>query len=346
MQNDKTHLLKYIKIDSFAWLPKKTTDDIDNFLTLCQARGYSDDTIRAYFYDFLYFFRWFKTKKTTFINITAKNLVAFIKYQNELMAATASINRRLTTIDQFYRFCFGDNIPGQSNFAHSGKNNNQFLTYDSSVGIHMIKRRSNSILKVKQVQKIIIPLEASDLAKFVRTLTTRRDIAIVYMMLFSGLRSSEVIGLKIENINQLNSTMLIFGKGKKERLIPMAPQLEYALNRYLDTERPVISKSKNVFLALKGPKRGNPLTREGLRSLFRYKRATSGVTNANPHRFRHTFARNMAATGMSLPVLQRLLGHADHRTVIRYINMSQMDLQQEFIAAIDKIEKKYGKSIL
>ena len=87
------------------------------------------------------------------------------------------------------------------------------------------------------------------------------------------------------------------------------------------------------------------MTLEGLRGIFRYTRAASGITHANAHRFRHTFGRNMAAAGMSLPALQRLLGHSDHRTTLKYINLTLQDVHTDFEKAQSQIKDLYGESI-
>lgn len=328
-----------------AGLGPRITHDIDNFLNLCLARGFSEKTARAYAYDFLYFFRWLEEKKLSFKKINIKNMIEFIAYQQKNDAGASSINRRLITIDQFFRFCYGDHIQNPGSMAHTGKSKVSFLTYDSLLGIHPIKRRSYAYLKVKGTQKLIVALESDEVAKFFKTLITKRDIAIFYLMLFCGLRSCEVMELQLENINRIDSTVLVLGKGKRQRHVPMSADVMKALDNYIDTERPARAKTDHVFLALKGPKRGMALTAEGFRSIFRYKRATSGVTHANPHRFRHTFARNMAATGMPLPILQILVGHNDPRTTLKYINLTQLDVRKDFLKAMQEVEKNYGKSI-
>jgi len=342
---NKIAVLKNGNHYSIRGLPPRVSSDIDSFLNLCSARGFSERTSRAYIFDLLSFFRWLQPKKISFKKFTFKNKVEFISDQKKLQMAAQSINRRLNTIDQFYRFCFGKNIQGNTDIAYSGKRYDTFLTYDSSIGIHPIKRKSYKTLKVKETQKLIIPIESKDAAKFFKSLITKRDIAIFNIMLFCGLRSCEVISLKIENINWLNSTILVMGKGGRERHIPISAEVEKSLKIYIDTERPALSKSNHVFLVLKGKNRGMPLTAEGFRAIFRYKRATSGVKNANPHRFRHTFARNMAACGMSLPVLQKITGHHDFRTLLKYINLAQIDVKKDFTKCMKEIEKSYGKSI-
>ena len=79
------------------------------------------------------------------------------------------------------------------------------------------------------------------------------------------------------------------------------------------------------------------MTAAGLRALFRYHRRRSGIENANPHRFRHTFAVDMVREGMPLAVLKRLLGHSSIEMTMRYVNLSAEDVRQEFERAVRRL---------
>jgi len=82
------------------------------------------------------------------------------------------------------------------------------------------------------------------------------------------------------------------------------------------------------------------MTPAGLRSLFRHHRATSGVPPANPHRFRHTFGADMVRSGVSLPALQRLMGHAHIHTTLLYIQLTPQDVFDEYSRAVAQIAKR------
>jgi integrase/recombinase XerD len=79
------------------------------------------------------------------------------------------------------------------------------------------------------------------------------------------------------------------------------------------------------------------MTKAGLRSLFRYHRSQSGVAKANPHRFRHTFGSDMIRAGVSLPALQRLMGHSHIDTTMLYVQLSPADVYQEFVRAVARL---------
>ena len=85
------------------------------------------------------------------------------------------------------------------------------------------------------------------------------------------------------------------------------------------------------------------MTAAGLRSLFRHRRgATAQLANANAHRLRHTFGADMARSGVRLPILQRMMGHADGKTTLQYVNLSMADIAAEYSRAIASIERRYG----
>lgn len=116
-------------------------------------------------------------------------------------------------------------------------------------------------------------------------------------------------------------------------MLPLAPELVDVLHNYLRLERPVTS-SPYLFVSLKGPRRGQPMRAAGLRSLFRHHRAESQVPRANPHRFRHTFGSDMVRAGISLPALQRLMGHAQIHTTLHYARLAPRDVWREYARAI------------
>ncbi len=107
------------------------------------------------------------------------------------------------------------------------------------------------------------------------------------------------------------------------------------LKQYLSIERP-LTNSTSLFVCLKGRSRGLSLTSAGLRSLFRHHRVTSHIPQANPHRFRHTFGADMVRAGISLPALQHLMGHAQIRTTLLYVQLAPQDIWREYRSAIEK----------
>jgi integrase/recombinase XerC len=276
-------------------------------------------------------------------------LIDFIHHEKGRNASPASINRRLNTLDIFYRFCFEKQIPGTrspDNVEHLRRE--RYITMDSNIGIFPIYSKGKNPFRVRMPHKLVKALEKDEVEQFFSTLHSYRNKSIVMLMLICGLRSQEVLNLKLCDINTFNKRLKVLGKGNKERIVPVPDNVLEILNKYIETERPTGKKSvklEEIFLNKKGPRRGLPMTIEGLRGVFRYNRAVSGIKHANPHRFRHTFGKNMAQAGVTIAVLQKILGHNDYKTTLKYINLTLNDVHDDFEKAQEQINKAYAQSI-
>jgi site-specific recombinase XerD len=195
-------------------------------------------------------------------------------------------------------------------------------------------------------RRLIVPLTRREVILFFESLHTWRDFSIVSLMLFCGLRSREVLSLSFKDLNLTQKELRVWGKGDKDRVLPLAPYARTSICSYLQIERPKTDHDV-LFVNLKGRDRGDPMSADGLREIFRYHRKRSGVVKANPHRFRHTFASDMVRVGVSLPVLMRLMGHTKIQMTMRYVNLSSEDVRQEFEQAIHhRMELSHnGKSL-
>ena len=191
-----------------------------------------------------------------------------------------------------------------------------------------------SRLRVKVPKRNIVPLSVDEVARFWSSFRTSRDLAIVGLMLLQGLRSMEVLALNRDDVLLPEGQLRVRGKGSKIRFLPLAPEAIQLLDHYLRVERPRNSTDAALFVSLKGTARGTRMTAAGLRSLFRYHRQTTGVTLANPHRFRHTFASDMVRAGVSLPALMQLMGHADIQTTLVYVDVTPLEVYQQYARAV------------
>jgi site-specific recombinase XerD len=144
--------------------------------------------------------------------------------------------------------------------------------------------------------------------------------------------------LKLGDLLFSEALIRVHGKGSRIRLLPLPPETIRILQCWLRTERP-LTNTPEVFVSLKGKARGQAMTPAGLRSLFRHHRSTSGVAPANPHRFRHTFGSDMIRAGVSLPALQRLMGHACIHTTLLYIQLTPQDVFAEYARAVEQIAR-------
>jgi len=249
-----------------------------------------------------------------------------------------TVNHRLGTVRCCYRFHTGQEIPADK--VHFQRR----YTKRSPLGYGRPRRAIARGLRLKQDRRVIVPLSAEEVAKFWQSFRTYRDLGLVGLMLLDGLRSCEVLALELEDVQLAEGEMCVRGKGNKQRLVPLSPEILEVLGNYLRIERP-LTNAPALFVSLKGRQRGQPLTAAGLRSLFRHHRMRSQVRHANPHRFRHSFGRDMVQAGMSLPALQKLMGHAQISTTMLYVELAPQDVWREYARAIEK-RKKLGSEHL
>ncbi len=301
------------------------------FLDGQRLRQLSPRSLRIYAYDLLDFARWFEPQHHSLAEITEFTLVEYVRHQLEQdpKPSPQTVNHRLGTVRCCYRFHTGQEIPaGQVHFQRC-------YTKRSPLGYGRPRTAVARGLRLKQDRRVIVPLSAEEVAKFWQSFRTYRDLALVGLMLLDGLRSCEILGLKLEDVQLADGQMRVHGKGNKKRLLPLAPDIVEVLGHYLRLERP-LTNAPALFISLKGRQRGQPMNAAGLRSLFRHHRMRSQVQHANPHRCRHTFGADMVRAGMSLPALQQLMGHSQIRTTMLYVELAPQDVWREYARAIEK----------
>jgi site-specific recombinase XerD len=305
---------------------------INRYLDQERVRGVADSTLRSYAHDLLHFLRWWaiahKTSAITQKALTESTFLDYIRFQvsQHPSPAAASINRRVGTVERAMRREFPDAArmlaPG---FQH-------WYWRQSHLGYGR-PRPALTQLRVKTPKHVVVPLAVDSVARFWSSFRTSRDLAIVGLMLLHGLRSCEVLALNLEDVHIPDSQIRVLGKGKKIRVLPLIGESLDLLDHYLCLERPPHC-GQALFVSLKGTARGNRMTPAGLRSLFRHHRQTTGVVQANPHRFRHTFASDMIRAGISLPALMQLMGHAQIQTTLVYVQVTPQDVWQQYARAV------------
>jgi site-specific recombinase XerD len=310
----------------------KEIDPCNEFLDALLLRNLSPRSLRSYAYDLLNFARWWwgpTAPPLSQIDETA--LADYVRFQldQQPRPCAQTINHRLTVVRALLRFHLGTvgvtSTPWQ-----------RTVTTYPPMGIGRRRRQLATTLRLRQQRRVMVPLSTEQVAQFWGSFRTVRDLALVGLMLFNGLRSHEVLGLQLEDVRLGDAQLLVRGKGNKQRLLPLAPENIRLLEYYLRLQRP-LSNSAKMFVCLKGPHRGQPLTPAGLRSLFRHHRRLSQVPQANPHRFRHTFGRDMVRAGLSLPALMQLMGHAQIRTTMLYVELSPQEVWQQFAQAVARL---------
>jgi integrase/recombinase XerD len=303
----------------------------NSFLDAQHLRRLSLCSLRAYAYDLLHFARW---SQHPLADLTESTLHEYVRYQldQQPQPQPSTVNRRLTVVHCLYRFHHRREVPPGSSCLQ------RTCPRRSPLGYGRPGRATLSRLRLQQPRRIIIPLDDQQVEQFWNSFQALRDLALVGLMLLDGLRSAEVLNLQLEDFQLAPPQMRVLGKGNKQRLVPLPDDLLHALLTYLHLERPRTSSSA-LFICLKGPRRGQPMTSAGLRSLFRHHRAESQVPQANPHRFRHTFGADMVRAGISLPALQHLMGHAQIRTTMLYVQLAPKEVWSQFARAVEKRQR-------
>jgi integrase/recombinase XerD len=303
-------------------------DWANEFLDAQKMRGLSLCSLRAYAYDLLNLAQWFCAASVKLSELNQSKLLDYIRFQlnHQPQPAPQTINHRITATHCLYRFHYGREIPPKVMCPESAHSR-------PSPFSRLRTRRVLQKLRVKIPRRVVVPLSATEVSAFWSTFRTFRDLSLVALMLFNGLRSRETLSLKLDDLRLAQNEMLVRGKGNRQRLLPLDPQTIKVIECYLRMERPKTS-SPFLFLVLKGPHRGEPLTPAGLRTVFRHHRRLSTVLKANPHRFRHTFGADMVRAGISLPALMRLMGHSHIYTTMLYVQLSAQDVWSEFYRAV------------
>lgn len=315
--------------------------DGNRFLVALQLRGLSPRTLRAYAFDLVGFFRWLATDQKELRRLRQADLLGFVAAQRQAGAAPSSINRRLTVSRLLYRFCTGQEMKAGPGVSLPGRHY-RGRHRDRILGLQSIGLSRPARLRVKAPRRIVEPLTRDQVLAFLRSLRRYRDIAIVHLMLLCGLRSCEVLRLRVSDVGGEEGRLRVRGKGDKERVLPLPAIVHQSLSDYLRFERPLRCSTSQLFVVLQGARRAWPMTAAGLRSLFRQRRRAPFVASANPHRFRHTFGADMARAGVRLPILQQMMGHADGTTTLRYIQLSMTDVANEYARAIEQIRQRYA----
>jgi site-specific recombinase XerD len=305
---------------------------INRYLDQERVRGVADSTLRSYAHDLLHFLRWWaaanRTSSITRQTLTESTLLDYIRFQvnQNPPPAAESINRRVGTAERAMRREF----PEAARLFAPGFQN--WYWRQSRLGYGRL-RPALTQLRVKTPKRLVVPLSVDEVARFWSSFRTARDLAIVGLMLLHGLRSCEVLALNREDVQFPESQIRVQGKGKRIRVLPLARESVELIEHYLSLERPPLC-GQALFVCLKGPARGNRMTPAGLRSLFRHHRQTTRVTQANPHRFRHTFASDMIRAGISLPALMQLMGHAQIQTTLVYIQLTPQDVWEQYTRVV------------
>lgn len=308
----------------------------NRYLDMQRVRGLHELSLRYYAHLLLHFVRWWAQQPGVDVMRLETNqfkestLIDYVRAQREepRKPSPETINARSAMLRRLFVFYFHAEMPHSPYLL-------QRLWWTPPGRRQGRRKAASANLRIKVPPRVIEPLSVEQVQRFWSSFRTARDIAVVGLMLLDGLRSCEILSLQLEDLLLSEAQLRVRGKRAKVRMMPLPPETIRLLDCYLKTERP-LTNSPQVFVSLKGKARGMPMTTAGLRSLFRHHRTVTTVHKANPHRFRHTFGSDMIRAGVSLPALQRLMGHSNIETTLLYIQISPQDVYEEYARAVAK----------
>lgn len=338
-----------------VWQLRGTAADefglVNEFLGYLADRNFSPRTCRAYAYDLLAFARWLGEEDLTVVDVNVDVLLRFLTACREATFpgrpggnvysirdgrsqgyAPATINRRLAAISSLFAFREMRD-PHAPNPVRGGRAARMRSRGErSGLLAHVAKPKPRSTLRVREPRRLPRGLTREESTALLGSFRSRRDRAIGGLMLLSGLRSAEVLSLRVNDVDIARRWVRVFGKGGKERSVPIDTDVAGAIQTYLLAERPE-TDADALFVVAKGAHRGQPLTPAGLRTVFRYHRERSGVAAGHPHALRHSFGTALAEAGVDLSVIQALMGHDHVDSAAAYIHLAPSFLREEFDAA-------------
>lgn len=198
-------------------------------------------------------------------------------------------------------------------------------------------RQGVPLVKVtRTLPRILTPDEVDALTGALRT---HRDRAMVAAMVLGGLRRCEVIGLRLGDLQVAQRRVFISeGKGGHQRLVPISRRFFDHVCAYLDSERPADAGTDHVFLVLKRPRRGQPLSAYGLDEILDGARARAGLAHATCHELRHTCLTRLREAGMALEAVQAQAGHASIESTRIYLHLADDWLASQYRKAAEVID--------
>ena len=326
---------------------------VNDYLSYLVDRNYSPRTIRTYGFGLLAFCRWLGGEDLDLAEVTTDVLLRFLAAcRSERVAgrpgganvvgldgrrtdalSPATINLRLAAVSGVFSFR-SMRDPDAPNPMPAGREAKWASAGERGGMLAHVSRapRRRSPLRVRDAKRLPRTLEHREVVALLESLRAWRDRAVAGLMVFCGLRSSEVLGLDVADVDIGARWLRVSGKGGRERRVPLDVDVAGVIGTYLLAERPETTSSR-LFVVAKGPTRGQPLTAAGLRRIFRYHREITGITAAHPHALRHTFGTALAEAGVDLAVMQALLGHAHIDTTARYVHLAPAHVKAEFDAA-------------
>ncbi len=303
---------------------------VNDYLGYLADRRYAAGTRRSYAFDLLALCRWLEDEHLRLEQVDTATLLRFLASCQGLAAAT--VNRRLAALSGLFGFRMMRDPAAISPMPKGPAARRVSAAQRDGLLGHLARPQPHSALRARQSRRLPRGLEHAEVNALLASVRTWRDKAIAGLMLFSGLRSAEVLALDVADVDIGAGWARVAGKGGRERRAPVDAEVAGWIQTYLLAERPDADEAA-LFVVAKGPHRGQRLTPAGLRTIFRYHRAKAGVPDAHPHALRHSFGTALAEAGLDLAVIQALLGHAHVDSSVGYIHLAPVRVRAAYDTA-------------
>ena len=279
----------------------KEDSNLRSFLNyLLVDKGLSNNTVKAYEADISSFFQWLDNEDLKYKNLQEGHINQYISFLFQRKMRSSSVNRKISSIKSFYIFLVKRNFVKNSPL-------NDLVTPKQ-------EKYLPESMSEAEVDKL---LNSPDVANKIEN----RDKAMIEMLYATGMRISELVNLKITDVDMKRCVVKVFGKGSKERLVPFGETALDSLRSYLNEREQ--SSSKEIFLS----NRGKKMTRVAFWQRVKIYLIRENLKNSiSPHTLRHAFATHLLNRGADLRSVQLLLGHSDLSTTQIYTHIAKQRL--------------------
>ena len=279
----------------------KEDSNLRSFLNyLLVDKGLSNNTVKAYEADISSFFQWLDNEDLKYKNLQEDHINQYISFLFQRKMRSSSVNRKISSIKSFYIFLVKRNFVKNSPL--------------------------NDLVTPKQVKYLPESMSEAEVDKLLNSpdVTNKienRDKAMIEMLYATGMRISELVNLKMTDVDMKRCVVKVFGKGSKERLVPFGETALDSLRSYLNEREQ--SSSKEIFLS----NRGKKMTRVAFWQRVKVYLIRENLKNSiSPHTLRHAFATHLLNRGADLRSVQLLLGHSDLSTTQIYTHIAKQRL--------------------
>ena len=283
----------------------KTSNEEDSNLRsflnyLLVDKGLSNNTVKAYEADISSLFQWLDTEDLKYNNLQENHINQYISFLFQRKMRSSSVNRKISSIKSFYIFLVKRNFVKNSPL-------NDLVTPKQ-------EKYLPESMSEAEVDKL---LNSPDVSNKIEN----RDKAMIEMLYATGMRISELVNLKMTDVDMKRCVVKVFGKGSKERLVPFGETALDSLRSYLNEREQ--SSSKEIFLS----NRGKKMTRVAFWQRVKVYLIRENLKNSiSPHTLRHAFATHLLNRGADLRSVQLLLGHSDLSTTQIYTHIAKQRL--------------------